>query len=370
MCFDSHAPYVHPANLVDQDLALSLTDILAWVAKTCRTDTAVFKVKVAQGARYLHCSAAGHTLLELLSTCFFLIRFQSPELRFDPRIELLLGALELRAQHLVQSHNFQAVLQQDPDMWCDVLNACVTQVRHDARSRLFLLALRRHEEAIHKRFLDLKTYFKQVDAALPGSQVLRLDLEYRESAFHNSDGLENRYLRLQQDSRDWLAFVRQTLGSALVGEAWKFDFGSGHTYCMHAALVLNGPGRNEVTDIVSSLEDQWRHVTVNKGYSVDCNAAPYPFEYRGMHPDGVFRSTVAERLHNCAVYMAHTDSILRVELPGKATPFGIGVAPTDAKKMGKGTGRVPQTTHVVRDTVHPLYACMPSAEPAAGSALR
>jgi len=328
----------------DGGLAIALLDMLEIINQVSRSSANWFRHKMSDGMPIFDATAQGQRLVSLVPPSLTLIHSQSPERRFDPRIEMLLMALESRSAHHVPEPLLMAIGRY-PHAWVDILNAVVHELRQSTNTQIFFNSQRHHQDAIDKRFRELKHYFRQVDAAYPCASVLRLDLGYRDTLFSTGDysRSEVRYELLRTQTLAWLTRIKQSLGPAVVGEAWKHDFGELGTYKTHMVIILSGPKASELLGIISMSTDEWHTITGNHGYCFNCNCDQAQFEYRGFTSIDLLTSTVAGQLHRAAVYLAKTDLAIRLEFAGKPSAFGFGrlVRPTRIKAKSSARSKFP-----------------------------
>ena len=254
-----------------------------------------------------------------------------------------MDALKGRGLHL--DGNFQEVMQANPPLAVDTLSGIVEEIRQRSKARAFMLAVQRFEDGIERRFRDTRGYLARLEKAFPSSLMIRLELYYAgELKPTGGDLLAQRYDRLCEHSAKWLAQAGESLGPALVGDVWKFDFDDTGLVLMHVVLILNGPQISELNHITSMLQDNWTRIVTNAerdlmGISRDCNGRSSPFEFRGTNTRGLGHCSLHHELHPCAVYLARTDFLVRLEFEGKPASFGMGTVRAQPRGVGKANRR-------------------------------
>ena len=302
-------------------------------SRLCRSKAPQFSIIRKPDGTHLQPTELGEQILQLLSSCVGAIRQQYPCHALEPRIELLLECAAKRNLlylnpayfHLGEAHLLPLV---------DSLNGFVEDVRKRGTTAGFKAKVLKLQTQIDERYKAMHNYFRQLCALYPDGHVIRLDLSYQPHGFRGCEFTEEMHKTVTLHGQVLLDHLTQSLGTAVVGYAWKRDFATARGFQYHLVAILNGPQIQELHSIEQSLGEYWcRSITGGEGLWFDCHgSAGTDYHYRGMGSLAHRQRTIEEQLSMVPVFMTLTDGIVAFVPPGKAKPYGMATLPAGLQK--------------------------------------
>ena len=180
----------------------------------------------------------------------------------------------------------------------------------------------------------MHNYFRQLCALYPDGHVIRLDFSYQPHGFRGCEFTEEMHKTVTFHGLVLLDHLTLSLGTAVVGYAWKRDFATARGFQYHLVAILNGPQIQEFHGIEQSLGEYWcRSITGGEGLWFNCHGSGgTDYHYRGMGSLSHRPRTMEEQLSMVPVFMTLTDGTAAFAPPGKAKPHGMATLPAGLQK--------------------------------------
>lgn len=290
---------------VRRDMALA--DLVGLVVKIGKSKSSAFKVKGSGSGHPIQISNLGYSFLELFAAIGWAL-CAPPEVRFDPRIEIIVAATRARNLGAFPPDSLKGMMSRDPWAAASVLNGLFDEVRHEVNTRAFMHRLQRHRDKYATRLSDLTTYFKQVAKLHPSATVLQLELRKRANLLREGDLTQRYAVDLSQWLAGWLGSASAAYGEAIVGNAWKIDYDVSDGFFAHIVLVVDGPQPVEIEGMTRALVESWRSMCGPGAYLEDCKGPGIELEYRGRKTNA-WSLSLEDELRDVAIFLASTDSL-------------------------------------------------------------
>ena len=281
----------------------------------------------------LQTTELGNEIIQLLSSSVNVVRQQYPCHALEPRIELFLECADKRnLLPLWAPFVFMEEARLLPLV--DSLNGFAQDVRRRGSAASFKTKVANFQAQTDKRYKAMQNYFRQLCTLYPDGQVIRMDFSYLP---HQTVGFafgEEMHQTVTLHGKALLEHLAKTLGSAVVGYAWKRDFAAARGYQHHLVAILNGPQFQELHGIEQSLGEHWcQAITGGKGLWVNCHGSwGNNFRYRGVSALTHCSGSMEAHLSLVPVFMTLTDSIAAFAPMGKTKLYGMGALPARGQK--------------------------------------
>ncbi|MES2280554.1 MAG: hypothetical protein V4542_04000 [Pseudomonadota bacterium] len=342
----SQAPgHVIALDTPEMPLVQQLWHARQLTSRLSRSKAAQFSVIRKLGGAQLQATELGHEVVQLLSSSVGTVGQQYPCHVLEPRIELL---LECAAKRNLLPLWPPFVLMEEARLLplVDSLNGFAQDVRRRGSAASFKTKVANFQAQTDQRYKAMQNYFRQLCTLYPDGHVIRMDFSYLP---HQTVGFafgEEMHQTVTLHGQALLEHLAKTLGSAVVGYAWKRDFAAARGYQHHLVAILNGPQFQELHGIEQSLGEHWSQaITGGKGLWVNCQGAwGNNFRYRGMNAFTHCSGSMEDRLSLAPVFMALTDGIAAFTPMGKAKPYGMGTLPAGSRKKAARKGSQHQAT--------------------------
>ena len=301
--------------------------------RLCRSKVTQFCVTRKSASAELYPTELGKEVVQLLSSFVGEIGQQYPCHALEPRIELLLECAAKRNLLGLNPAYFHS--GEEHLLLVDLLNGFVQDVRKRGTAAGFEAKILKFQTQIDKRYKAMRNYFRQLCALYPKGHVIRLALSYQPHGFCGYEFSEEMHKIVTLHGKVLLDHLTQSLGTAVVGFAWKRDFATARGFQYHLVAILNGPQIQELHGIEQSLGEYWCHsITGGEGLWFNCygfGAADH--HYRGMGYLSGRPRTMEEQLSLVPVFMTLTDGIAAFAPPGKSKPYGMATLPAGLQRQ-------------------------------------
>ncbi|MCY1165208.1 hypothetical protein D9M73_51090 [compost metagenome] len=302
-------------------------------SRLSRSKAAQFSVIHKPGGAHLQATELGHEVVQLLSSSVGAVWQQYPCHAFDPRVELFLEcAVKRNLMPLWPPYVFMEEARLLPLV--DSLNGFAQDVRRRGSAANFKTKVSKFQAQTDQRYKAMQSYFRQMCTLYPDGHVIRMDFSYLP---HQPVGFafgEEMHQTVTLHGQALLEHLANSLGSAVVGYAWKRDFAAARGYQHHLVAILNGPHFQELHDIEQSLGEHWcQAITGGKGLWVNCNGHwGNNFRYRGVSALTHCSGSMEAHLNLVPAFMTLTDGIAAFAPKGKTKPHGMGALPARMRK--------------------------------------
>jgi len=297
-------------------------------SRLIRSKVAQFSIIRKPDGVHLQSTSLGSEVLYLLSILIDARLTHHPCHLFDPRVELFMECAGKRSLTPAWWPTFPMTEAQMLP-FVDALNGFSQDVRKCGRTVSFRTKLADFQSETDKRFKEVQNYLKQLTDLYPDGHLIRMDFCYRPYQDVGFSFGTEMHKTVSAHGAALIKHLTTSLGSAVVGYAWKRDFAAARGYQYHLVAILHGPRRQELNNIVDSLGNHWREViTGGFGLSLNCNnSRTHDFKYRGLIAMDHLSQSMEEQLRQVPLYMTLTDGIVAFAPRGTAKPYGIGALP-------------------------------------------
>jgi hypothetical protein len=132
------------------------------------------------------------------------------------------------------------------------------------------------------------------------------------------------------------------MGPAVVGYAWKLEYGLAKTYHYHFLLFFDGAYSQQDIVIAQAIGEYWAsNITNGKGIYHNCNRNKAEYKVRGILGIGMINHcdlSLRNGLKTAAAYLTKVDIYVRMVISGGGRCFGKSGKPK-MKKDGRGRPR-------------------------------
>ncbi|WP_316672982.1 inovirus-type Gp2 protein [uncultured Tolumonas sp.] len=215
------------------------------------------------------------------------------------------------------------------------LNRTLEMFRTIANSKQFRKQLANLSRMTTRNTVSLQRYVNDLFEFHSRLLVVRVDFHYLKSEYDN--------LSIEQATQDRDVFIRQIKREYryLVGMCWKLEYGKDRAYHYHMVFFFNGAKVRQDITLGQQLGELWLKVTEGAGTYYNCNADKSKYDecYLGQinYDDTNKRAALTH-----ASYLTKVDeSIIAVQLNGKARIFGKMTLPKRASAAGRPRLRIP-----------------------------
>ncbi|WP_414489512.1 inovirus-type Gp2 protein [Stenotrophomonas maltophilia] len=221
----------------------------------------------------------------------------------------------------------------------DAANGWVDSIRERAKASDFARLLSAQERSARKNSCSMVDYINELLERHARLCVVRVDFAYN---IHYRQSLVPGELHPARVKKDLAAMVRllRKKYPALVGYAWKFEYGQQKSYHIHFMAFFNGHKVWQDVAIGKALGELWQdEVTDGDGGYWNCNAQKSFYERRRGVGIGMVAYDDAEkrsRLEYAALYLAKADYYVKLNEPALGRIFGKGqLSPVGEAKLGR-----------------------------------
>lgn len=349
---------ITPIYTFEKNLILQLLQVRDVVIRLARSTAIPFSLPRKASNTDLQHTEIGEQVWQLLLTPIDLATIHYPCHDFDPRIKLFLDCLKKRGLYALWLSAQGVNAPATPPM-VDTLNGFVQEIRQRAGSKPFERKLAAFKKQVDQRFKRLQDYFDQLNDAYPASHVLRLAFCYRRFQSVGNSCEPEMNQQVSDHCEELMKRVKNSLGSAFVGHAWKRDYAKDRGFHFHLVVVLNGPQLLELSHIVESFRLQWHEVTTGTGVVYQ----RYPplnqaFQHGSQTTTIWDQIPVRTALDPVPTFMVLTDGLIAFAPPGKKTPHGTGQLPKTAHN--KKTASITEPEDVARVFTGPFPVIEPT----------
>jgi hypothetical protein len=326
----NYAPTPWSQGSGDEGYTKFMLDAIGLLKHLPRVDRVYLKSK-----HPLMCAAAptawGRKFIGLLSIAHCMYR-RPAFYRFDPHIEALWRAMEGRNVNVYHSPARGGLDTVEPWIDPDIVTAIFQDLGRYLGSAEFWNLKSRHEGSMGRHYSEFKEELVRLNASFPHSRMVRV-----ESGIYQIQGmflprLDDRLLSLTRCLGEWLECLSAYIGSAFVAQRWKIDPDSSSSFRAHTVFFINGPADSEIGGIVSTMQQEWVRIAGSSSYCFSPSDMAPHFEYRGMGSAKLYGTPFLDELQGCAVFMAGTDRIVRVESSGMGASWGYKFDPSGRLK--------------------------------------
>ncbi|QYR52872.1 YagK/YfjJ domain-containing protein [Lysobacter soyae] len=219
----------------------------------------------------------------------------------------------------------------------EAMNAWIMEVRARAKNEGYTAAVRNERRAAHKNYVGLRKYVDRLFERHARLLVIRLDLGYVADPFPPAS---TGSLPVVQANVDFKRFLAQLVAQypAMVGYAWKKEWGVLKGPHMHLLLFFNGHVVREDYTIGHALGDLWKRVASFGASYWLSNADKLTLETKGKLGIGMIDyrdSELREGLKDVCMYLTKMDLYVRMKIPGLRRVFGKGQIRGRSSKRGR-----------------------------------
>ncbi|WP_181393096.1 inovirus-type Gp2 protein [Stenotrophomonas sp. HMWF023] len=207
----------------------------------------------------------------------------------------------------------------------DLANGWVDNMRERASASAFTSLLSAQERSARKNARSLVDYINELFERHSRICVVRSDFAYNAHYRNSLAPGEIDPVRVKKDLAALLRLLRKKY-PALVGYAWKLEYGQQKSYHIHFMAFFNGHEVWQDVAIGKALGELWRdEVTGGDGGYWNCNAQKSFYERRRGVGIGMVAHDEVERrkrLEYAALYLAKADYYVKLNEPSLARIFG------------------------------------------------
>jgi hypothetical protein len=172
--------------------------------------------------------------------------------------------------------------------------------------------------------------------------VIRLDLGYRNEYCTPAGVLGVAYEESKKHRKELLKYFRSRMSPAVIGYAWKLEYGLAKTYHYHLLLFFDGAHSHQDITIAQAIGEYWvSNVTDGRGIYHNCNNNKAQYKARGILGIGMVKHddlSLRNGLKTAAAYLTKVDIFVRMVIAGGGRCFGKSGKPK-MKKDGRGRPR-------------------------------
>lgn len=202
------------------------------------------------------------------------------------------------------------------------LNEAIEWIRTEANSPRFKEARIKRMHLSNKNYRSLKSYLDALQENHAKLLIIRLDL-YLTKKVRSEEQIA--HADLERYRRHFLRRILINYSTAMVGYAWKLEYGLERNHHYHLMLIFNGNELKSDNKISHSLGKLWSDkVTQGRGSYFSCNSQKGRYRYCGI---GMLEHRDAEKraaLDRACQYLTKTDFFVKYYLPEGGRTFGKG----------------------------------------------
>jgi hypothetical protein len=223
--------------------------------------------------------------------------------------------------------------------YCDLMNGFVAKLRKKLRSDEFSKSVANLKKGISKNKNSLLKYIKALFNVHSRLLVIRLDLSYKKQStpylkMHEfCDQLEK-----AQDHRHKLIqhLKRKQLKDALVGYAWKLEYGLEKSFHYHMIFFIDGSRYKKDVEIAKSIGEHWvQQITEGNGLYWNCNANQDSYRANGIGTVNYWDKDKRKNLEQASLYLVKPDYFVRVFMPNGGKSYDRGQMPKNIETRGR-----------------------------------
>lgn len=319
---------------IDKELLSYLKEVKAVVDRLLEIDDALFVVKNCKGVLKLidSNSLTAKKFKSLITKCCKNGFNNTPLVNSHPYV---------RAYHTaIENINLNELDKWDPNDQMVRLNAAVTMIRDECRSKAMRQHMRKLDNAKKVRSKGAKKLIESLKNKYARLEVVRLDLSYRSGKYID---LEEFTDALAGVKNDWEKF-RHDLASEVslpstVGYLAKLEYGLLSGFHFHVVVIYDGSKHREDITLANMLGEHWINhvVTGGEGRYYNCNRHKTNYRYLGIGTLNHYDHAKYSALVNLVLeYMVKTDYVLASEAPGERIWFrSADKIPKNIKRLGR-----------------------------------
>lgn len=249
--------------------------------------------------------------------------------KLSPYFDLLASELTSFRAHAITGAHADA----------DVANRWVDSMREKVRASDFTSLLSAQERSARKNAQSIVEYINELLGRHARLCVVRADFAYNTAYRQSLASGELDPARVKKDLAALVRILRRKY-PALVGYAWKLEYGQKKSYHIHFMAFFNGHEVWQDVAIGKALGELWQdEVTGGDGGYWNCNAQKSFYErHRGVGIGMVAYSDAEKRKHleYAALYLAKADYYVKLNEPALGRIFGKGqLGPIGATRLGR-----------------------------------
>ncbi len=316
----------------EYDLVHAVANIETLVSTIRFSSDKLFTIRNHRERRgtYLDRNALGNLFLTSALTDFQEIKIHFPHHLTHPYYELF--------ANLVKEHDLKDLLRwvdsksydDKRNIWCDILNNCVDEIRKVSNSAAFIVDLQDYLRSINKNSRSLLKYLNALSNTHPRMYGIRLDLSYE----HIEDWpfSINKEPTIPADIKThWstlLKFMKTELpNSCLCGFTWKLEHSLDRSLNYHLFVLIDATAVDYNNNIAQLIGEHWKKTAERKnGRYYNYN---YLFDFKSAGIGMINRENYYNKklLEDVIIYMTKTEYFIKLKLPGTYRSFGKGNMP-------------------------------------------
>lgn len=318
----------------EADAVRHLKDIEALVKKISLDSCEHFAVKFVLGRAVVTKTALGKSIVRYIELeseiqqCF-------PTHVFSPYVCAYFRAAR---SHLEQ---FAATPDDCLDgvlIWVDSMNNLVLTIREELRDQCFKLNVNRHRRNSNKNYSSLVGYIDSLFRVRSRLLVVRVDFGYskRKALLSDVGGLGFDEVRKHREKL--IVSIRNKLApGALLGHAWKLEYGLSKSYHYHCIFFLDGSLVRQDIAWGDAFGRIWiDEITFGEGVSHNCNRRKEEYRYCGVGMISYADEVGKNNLKKAAMYITKVEYYVKLVTAGRFRTFGRGELPRmDGVKKGR-----------------------------------
>ncbi|RMV39816.1 hypothetical protein ALP12_101966 [Pseudomonas savastanoi pv. phaseolicola] len=223
-----------------------------------------------------------------------------------------------------------------------ILHEFVENLLAEVKGESVQMKLNGFKRAANKAYKGLRDLIDALFDRYSRLLVVRLDLGYRNKYCAPAGLLNVGYEDAKKHREDLLKYFRLKMSPAIVGYAWKLEYGLDKTYHYHFLLFFDGAKSHQDIVIAKAVGDHWSNcVTDGKGIYYNCNASKAEYKARGILGIGMIGHDdldLRNGLTTAAAYLTKVDLFVRMVISEGGRCFGKSGKP----KLKKGLGGRPR----------------------------
>lgn len=220
---------------VERGAALKIKEIESLVKEIAASDEVHFRTKVIRGGITSVISQTGRRLLVNMWAREEIEKYY-PIHDFTPYVKAFFECVQ---EYASAYYSFRK-LQREPTEMMESLNNVIERIRSAVRGGVFKANINMHRRLSNKNYKSLLAYIDAIFEGCSRVLVLRVDLGYSKSIVHRGfrEGLQFETVKNQREKL--LKMLRRKLPSkALLGHAWKLEFGLSKGFHYHCMFFLD-----------------------------------------------------------------------------------------------------------------------------------
>lgn len=243
----------------------------------------------------------------------------------------------------------------DADESLRQMNAFAMGVYEGITSKEFKKAERAHARAANKLYVSFLNYIDDLIAVYARLVVVRIDLSYKRSelevdefdcVFDKADEQKNSDCLFKHRDQVLKILSKSNSPYAMVGYAWKLEYGKRRGFHYHLMLFLDGSKVMRHIAIGKAVGEMWANeITGGLGSYWNCTGKASYYKTCGVGEVDHYDAAKILAVKDAASYLVKIDRWIAVCLPGGKRCFGKGVVKKiEGKKLGRPRVKEIQTT--------------------------